>query len=454
MSAHRDEPASRRSSLPTLPVLAERVPVPRLELAVEREGGAPGTRVVLQEGELVRVGSHPTNELVLDDGHVSRFHCRLEATASGWRLCDVGSRNGTWIEGLRVRDAIVPLPCTIHVGSSAVCVRELGSIGTADLPDGASFGALYGVSRPMRRLFALLERVAKSDATVLIEGESGTGKEVIATEIVQRGARADGPLVIVDCGAVAPSLVEAELFGHARGAFTGAERERTGAFEAAHGGTVFLDEIGELPLEVQPKLLRALEAREVRRLGETATRRVDVRVLAATNRNLEREVNARRFREDLYFRLSVVTVRVPPLRDRLEDLELLVSVLLHGAGAGDARALFTADVLAEMARHDWPGNVRELRNYVERTVLLGAAAPATRLAPEGEPDGPGPLVDLDVPFRAAKDRVVEGFERAYLAALIAWSAGNVTQAARKAGMDRIHLHRLLQRHGLRGGPAT
>jgi transcriptional regulator with GAF, ATPase, and Fis domain len=436
----------------TVPEVRESVPIPRLELLVEKEGGRPASRLVIQEGELCRIGSHPSNEVVLDDPRVSRFHCRLSRDAGGVRLVDAGSLNGTRLGGARILDAYLPLPdCRIELGASVVRIRELGSASSSELPEEPRFGSLHGESRAMRRLFALLDRVAQSDATVLIEGESGTGKEVVATEIVQHGPRADGPLIIVDCGAISPSLVESELFGHVRGAFTGADRERVGAFEAASGGTVFLDEIGELPLDLQPKLLRALEAREIRRVGETSPRKVDVRVIAATNRDLEREVNQRRFREDLYFRLSVVKVRVPPLRERLEDLGILVTVLLESLGESGAARLFTPEVLADMASYDWPGNVRELRNYVERAVVLQATAPAARRKDSSFPAPPDGRPDLDIPFKVAKEGVVGAFERSYLAALLEWSGGNVSRAARKAGLDRIHLHRLIQRYGLKDG---
>ena len=239
-----------------------------------------------------------------------------------------------------------------------------------------------------------------------------------------------------------------------RGAFTGAERDRVGAFAEADGGTVLLDEIGELPLEMQPKLLRVLESGHIRRVGENTTKPVDVRVIAATNRRLEREVNHGRFREDLYFRLSVVTVRVPPLRDHLDDVPLLVKLFLRQLDAQHLKkTLFTDEVLSELCRYDWPGNVRELRNYVERAVVLQYAGPAQRrsLVPD-EPNAPmGGEVDLDQAFTEAKKLVVEDFEQRYLTALLAWSHGNVSRAARKAGMDRMYLHRLLQRHGIRRG---
>jgi transcriptional regulator with GAF, ATPase, and Fis domain len=229
-----------------------------------------------------------------------------------------------------------------------------------------------------------------------------------------------------------------------------------GAFEAADGGTVFLDEIGELPLELQPKLLRALEAREIRRVGETRARRVNVRVISATNRDLEREVNKGRFREDLYFRLAVISARVPPLRERLDDMLILVRTFLQQLGVPEEERLFPQQVLADMAKHDWPGNVRELRNYVERSVVLQSASPTLRRGQGAGPAAAGPMsgIDLSVPFRIAKDAVIDSFERSYLSQLLEAAGGNMSKAARMAGMDRMYLHRLVQKHGLRGGRAA
>jgi DNA-binding NtrC family response regulator len=311
-----------------------------------------------------------------------------------------------------------------------------------------AFGQLVGSSVAMRKLFVVLERIAASETNVLIEGESGTGKELVASEIVGRGPRADDPFVVVECGAISPSLVESELFGHVRGAFTGADRDRIGAFEAADGGTVFLDEIGELRLELQPKLLRAIEAREIRRVGENKPRKVNVRVISATNRDLEREVNRARFREDLYFRLAVLNVRMPPLRERLDDLLALIRVFLNALRVPEHEHLFSEEVLEELAHHDWPGNVRELRNYVERTVVLQKASPTSkRGAVEGK--AAAATVDLGVPFRLAKEAVIDAFERSYLGELLQKCGGNMSKAARTAGMDRMYLHRLVQKHGLR-----
>lgn len=423
------------------------VEVPRLTLTVERERGVEtGGRRVIHDGEACRIGTHSSNDLVITDPAVSRFHCRIVREGGVFHLKDAGSLNGTLLDGVRVRDADLHAGARIQVGDSLLRIEVADRGGEDTVASQTSFGQLVGASVAMRRLFGLLERVANSEAHVLISGESGTGKELVAAEIVQRGARADRPFVLVDCGAISPSLVESELFGHVRGAFTGADRDRVGAFEAANGGTVFLDEIGELPLEVQPKLLRALEAKEIRRVGETRQRKVDVRVIAATHRDLAREVNRGRFREDLYFRLAVIGVEVPPLRERLDDLPLLVTTFLTALRVPERGALFSAEVLADLAQHDWPGNVRELRNYVERSIVLETASPAHRSTPA---PAPRTKADVSVPFKVAKDALVDSFERTYLIALLEAAEGNMSRAARLADIDRMYLHRLVQKHGLR-----
>jgi DNA-binding NtrC family response regulator len=434
--------------------LVDIVSIPRLSLTVSHEAGKPVSRDVLFDGDMCRIGTHSSNDLVLADPAVSRFHCRLIREEGAWRVRDWGSLNGTRVDGVRIRDADLSDGATLALGDSQVIVRAEAPAGEAVVPMIPAFGALAGTSVPMRMLFALLEKVAPSEINVLVYGESGTGKELVANEVVQRSARAEKPFVVVDCGAISPNLVESELFGHVRGAFTGADRDRVGAFEAADEGTVFLDEVGELPLEVQPKLLRAIEAHEVRRLGETKPRKVNVRVLSATHRDLEREVNRGRFREDLYFRLAVMTVRVPPLRERLDDLLILVRVFLGALGVPDEEKLFTPQVLEEMARHDWPGNVRELRNYVERSVVLQKAGPAVRRGGGAATTAGGAGADVGIPFKLAKDAAVDAFERSYLGALLEAAGGNMSKAARMAGMDRMYLHRLVQKHGLRGGGSS
>jgi DNA-binding NtrC family response regulator len=297
------------------------------------------------------------------------------------------------------------------------------------------FGQMVGRSAPMRTLFSLLERAAASDATVLVEGETGTGKEATAEAIHHEGPRKDGPFVVIDCGAIPHELLESELFGHERGSFTGAVAARQGAFEAASGGTIFLDEIGELSLDLQPKILRVLERRQVKRVGSTAYGNVDVRVIAATNRSLRAEVTAQRFRSDLYYRLAVVQVKLPPLRERIADLPILVDHVITALGAGErtiARSLRSHEFLDRLTRYRWPGNVRQLRNYIERCIALDDST-----------------IDITKPLRMAREQCVNHFERRYLEAILLKHNNNVSAAARSAEVDRIHFYRLLWKHGLR-----
>ncbi len=423
---------------------------PGLTLIIESEGGKETGRLHQHEGDVCRIGTHPSNDLVIDDPAVSRFHCKLVPDPLGWRVEDSGSLNGTRVSELRIHSAVLPAEAVLSIGQSMIRIRATAAANTTLVPMMPSFGALTGTGKEMRKLFAVLEKVAASDINCFINGESGTGKELVATEIVQRGARADKPFVVVDCGAISPNLVESELFGHVRGAFTGAERDRIGAFEAADGGTVFLDEVGELPLAVQPKLLRALEQREIRRVGETHTRKVNVRVISATNRDLEREVNNGTFRGDLYFRLAVITVRVPPLRSRLEDLPHLIRAFLESLHASASEHLFPPEVMEELAKHAWAGNVRELRNYVERSIVLQTARiSAPPMQASAATGAPSSEVDVRIPFKVAKDTLIDGFERAYVAAVLETCGGNMTKAARMAGIDRMYLHRLVQKLGSR-----
>jgi len=428
------------------------VAVPRLLITVLREGGKADNRSLELEGERIRVGSHPSNELLITDRLVSRFHCVLSLDRGLWTVADTDSLNGTLLSGVRIREAILPPgECEIAIGDSVVRIAQLSPEKVTHVPELSSFGELRGRTLAMRQVFSVLERVAASDVTVLINGESGTGKELVASELVRRGPRRGRPFLTVDCGSISPTLIESELFGHTKGAFTGADRNRIGAFEAADRGTIFLDEIGEMPLEMQPKLLRALENREIRRAGENESRKVDVRVIAATHRNLEREVNRGTFREDLYFRLSVFTVRLPPLRERTEDIPDLVRTFLERMGCTENERLFTPQVYAQLARHDWPGNVRELRNYIERAVVLQDAVEASRSAytSEAQASSAAAPVSIDSPFKTAKERLISDFERSYLEQLMAWAGGNVSRASRKAKLDRMYLHRLLQRYEIK-----
>ncbi|MGQ0508742.1 MAG: sigma 54-interacting transcriptional regulator [Myxococcaceae bacterium] len=400
------------------------------------------------------IGSHPEAGLPLGDPTVSRYHLELHARGDGVRVRDLESTNGSFISGARVTEIIVEEEATVTVGKTSVRI----SISEQDLgrpkTERSSFGRVVGHSEAMHHLFGVLERVAPSDSTVVLLGETGTGKELIAEAVHQNSRRKDKRLVVVDCGAVAPTLIESELFGHIKGSFTGAVSDRYGAFLEADGGTIFLDEIGELPLELQPKLLRVLEGGMVKRVGEDKPRRVNVRVIAATHRDLEAEVEAGRFRRDLYFRLAVVLVRVPPLRERLVDLPMLARHFVKLMGREEFE--LSPSLLQRLGDYNWPGNVRELRNVIERALAgaemdplpfeTGSRVP-TATNPSGVRASPDGLNDL--PFKEAKERLVDSFTKEYLVALLAKCGGNISEVARTAGIARNYVHRLVTKYGLK-----
>ncbi len=384
----------------------------------------------------------------LSDTTVSRYHVEFEARPDGVRVRDLESTNGTYLSGTRITEVIVEDQATITVGKTAIHV----SMKEADLGRPAeqpTFGPALGASGAMKQLFGILEKVAPTDSTVLLLGETGTGKEVLARAIHHKSKRATRPFVVVDCGAVAPTLIESELFGHVRGSFTGAVADRRGAFLEADGGTIFLDEVGELPLELQPKLLRVLEAGTVRRVGEDKPRRVDMRVIAATHRDLEAEVEAGRFRRDLYYRLAVVLITVPPLRDRIDDLPLLTKHFVQSMGRGDFE--LPGQLMTRFAAYHWPGNVRELRNLVERSLAGADVEPMTEVT-TGAPRPPGASGEgiTDLPFKEAKEQLVDSFTKQYLESLLVKCKGNISQMAREAGIARNYVHRLVQKYGLKG----
>ena len=334
-----------------------------------------------------------------------------------------------------------------------------GASGRIDSESGAfrasddRFGRMIGRSPAMQTVFELLAKAAPSDATILLEGETGTGKEISAEAIHRGSPRAAKPFLVVDCGAMPPHLLESELFGHERGAFTGAVSSRQGVFEAAAGGTVFMDEIGELSIDLQPKLLRVLERREVRRVGTNNHLPVNVRLIAATNRSLREQVAAQKFRSDLYYRLAVVEVKLPPLRERLPDLPLLVEHIVRAFGTVDEATwanVRNTDFLEALSRHSWPGNIRELRNYLERCLALrDFASPRSVTDLSAAVSGPESAVNIGQPLREAREAWVSSFERRYLEELLRQHENRVSSAARAAGVDRIYFYRLLWKHGLR-----
>jgi len=420
------------------------------------KGAQRGTEFVIT-GDVFRVGKAPENDLVLSDETVSRVHFEIARDAKGYLVRDLRSTNGTFLDGAEVKEAYLRAGSVIGLGACELKFTPFEERIEILPSDKEALGEMVGKSPAMREIFGLIERIAPTDATVLIEGETGTGKDLIARTLHQLSPRADKPFIVVDCGAVAGTLIESELFGHEKGAFTGAVTARQGAFELASGGTVFLDELGELSLDLQPKLLRVLEQRELRRVGGTKTLKVDLRVIAATRKDLRSEVEKGKFREDLYFRLGVVPITAPALRERREDIPLLIDAMLKklatSSGGGAAVELTEATRAALMA-HDWPGNVRELRNVIERALALGAD-PGMLVAPlgAGEPHKGAALRDgvefePGVSFRETKERWNELFERRYLTWLIRRADGNISKAARDADMDRKYLHKLLRKYGI------
>ncbi len=423
------------------------------------------------------VGRSMICELVLTDRSVSGTHVEIEAIESGHVVRDLGSTNGCYLSEVRLREAVVPLGTRLRVGTTTLQFEPAD--GTVDVPLSQQdrFFDLVGRSVPMRQIFAQLEKVAPSELTILITGDTGTGKELVARAIHQASKRAKGPLVVQDCSSMPSNLVESTLFGHERGSFTGATDRHVGSFEQASGGTLFMDEIGELPLDQQAKLLRVLEQREIRRVGGEKTVAVDVRVVAATNRDLRVMVSQGHFREDLYYRLGVITVELPPLRARREDIPLIASAMLAQFCARQPELgprEFGKEALDRLSTLPYPGNVRELRNLVERAASLADGMeitvndllPATvsRTPPAGLPamsnkaaatalagQQAGTLTAelSQLPFKDAKARVLETFEPAYLRTLLARHDGNITRAAQSAGLTRYHLRELCKRYGLR-----
>ncbi len=405
------------------------------------------------------VGSAPSVQLRVEDPAVSRLHAELELRSDGhvW-VRDLGSTNGTWVNGVLVQSARISPGAELRVGATTMTLTFAAEAAKAPLWPHDKLGSLVARSESMREMFMVLADYARTDSAILVQGETGTGKELVARAIHETSGRAEHPFVVVDCGALPEALLESELFGHAKGSFTGAIAARAGAIESADGGTVFLDEIGELPLSMQPKLLRVLESLTVRRVGEAEHRKVDVRFVAATHRDIRAMVASGSFREDLYFRLAVLPAFVPPLRERPSDIGLLLAHFLEG------RAIHVRpEIIAEMERWPWPGNVRELRSFAERAVAVGperawvmtrglsattSIAPPEMATASAPSDGPPPI-SIELPFKVLRERYNDHLEREYLGLLVArYGRKDVAQLAEAAGLDRSYMHRLLKKHDL------
>jgi DNA-binding NtrC family response regulator len=402
----------------------------------------------------VVVGRDSGAQLVLADPEVSAAHLELRAVTEGILVRDLGSTNGTFVGPLRVHEAVVRTATAMTLGHTTLTVEPSGEhrvdVGWSD-----GFGPLVGRSPRMRRVFGVLERIAPTPLSVLILGETGTGKEVVAKAIHEASPRKDRPFVIVDCGSIPPTLAESILFGHEKGSFTGADQRRKGALADADRGTLFLDELGELPLDLQPKLLRALSEKQVKRVGGSAFEPIDVRVLAATRRDISAEMNAGRFRSDLYFRIAQVRIELPPLRERPGDIAQLVDSVCKRAGKAEHAAAVVGWIQQNLALHDWPGNVRELVNVASVAAMLADTPEAiddvlalTRgdSAGDGAASSRAPITA----FAEAKRQALIDFERSYFTALNQSATGNVSEMARQSGMERHHVRAYLRKHKISG----
>jgi len=425
------------------------------------------TEYVFDQG-VVTLGSFEENDIVVEDDTVSRNHCKVLQEDDAYLIKDLGSTNGTFVNGVRIKEAYLQPGCLVRLGNSELIFHPLDEQIAVVPSTKERFGDIIGSNVKMREIFGILEKLAPTNATVVIEGETGTGKEVVAQTIHKMSHRAKKPFVVFDCGAVPESLIESELFGHEKGSFTGAIMTRQGLFELAQGGTIFLDELGELSLELQPKLLRVLEQREVRRVGSAKSIPIDVRVIAATNRNLEEEVKAGRFREDLFYRLSVVRLFLPPLRDRIEDLPPLVKHFLKTSSFNRDRSgnlklrSISREALDSMTRYEWPGNIRELLNIVERACSLAdgdciekhdlpeyisGVSDEPIIGPnETERVDPSELVEKT--FKSAKEEWLSAFEKDYIVTLLAKNGGNISHAAREADIDRKYFRKLMKKYDI------
>jgi len=410
-----------------------------------------GKEIAIDVDPLV-IGRDDGAQIRLADPEVSALHCELRAVNEGVLVKDLGSTNGTFVGSVRIREGVITTATELLVGSTRITIEPTTGKQRVDVGYSDRFGDLVGSSPKMRRVFGVLEKIANTALSILILGETGTGKEVVAKSVHDASDRKGGPFVVLDCGSIPASLAESILFGHEKGVFTGATERRKGALAEAHGGTLFLDELGELPLELQPKLLRVLSERQVKRVGGNTFEPIDVRVLAATRRDLGVEMNAGRFRSDLFFRIAQVRVELPALRERLDDLPLLVAEICKRAGKPEAASIVEDWIERRLGSYDWPGNVRELVNVAQVAATLADTPEAiddvltlARDSVADEPQRP------QTAFAEAKRGSIASFEREYFTQLSRASKGNVSEMARQSGMERHHVRAYLRKYGIEKG---
>ncbi len=502
MTTHQD-PSARpiEQPRPTVEVdgmpLSEGFPMRRL-LIIVLDGPDAG-KVHTIESPNIRFGADPLCDVVLSDPTVSRNHAELRQRGPAYALTDLGSTNGTYLNNVRVDNVALAPGTVFRLGRTKLRFDVKLEKVSIETTKQTHYDNIIGGSRALREIFSILDRVAPSELSVVIEGETGSGKELIAQALHTHSDRKKGPFVVFDCSSFPPSLLESELFGHEKGAFTGAVGRHVGVFERAHGGTLFFDELGELDMEFQAKFLRVLETGELRRVGGEKTINVDVRMVSATNRDLEQMVQQRAFRSDLFYRLAQVRFWLPPLRERLEDIPLLITHFLDQQAARTGRRpMIDQEAFAVLQGYPWPGNIRQLRNAIEKAVAmcrdgvisadyfrqeltsapgrvgaLGARAPGRVSAPGAQPQGAplgvaqpvaasatpapqvaslqAPMLDAQgkiIPFKDIKEELISSFERQYIALLLDRAGMNISRAARQAGIDRRHFYRLLAKHDI------
>ena len=414
----------------------KRLTTERVDVIVRSPDQGPTKKRVA--GDEITIGHHAACDVAVADPYVSRRHCRLMIADGKVKLTDLGSTNGTFVGDARVTQIAMPRQGEFRIGRSFVNYHVATEVEEIEPAKSTRMGTMVGASRAMRELFALIERVGPSQATALITGESGTGKELAARELHRTSARSHKPFVAANCGAIPGNIIESQLFGHERGAFTGAHERTAGLFEQARGGTLFLDEIGEMPLDLQTRLLRVLEEKTVRRVGGQEEIPVDFRLVCATNRDLAALVREGLFREDLLFRIFVIPILMPALCERPEDIPLLARHFASELAPTGRSPSFTDAALARLATHPWPGNVRELRNAIERTLLL-----TDHDVIEAE--------DLRVVYLDLSDdssgRLKEQ-ERAYIMDVLQNCRGNLSHAAKKLGIARTTLQAKIRKYDI------
>jgi len=432
--------------------------IPRSKLVIL--DGKQNAREILIDKGTITIGSSDRCDLHIDDDTVSRNHAEIMKTRDGYLLRDLGSTNGTFVGGLKIKEAYLASGSVIKVGKTRMKFSPQDEKLEIYPSKKTKFGDIIGRSLEMRRIFGVLEKIAPTNVTIVISGETGTGKELVAKAIHQYSRRSRKPFIVFDCGAVAENLIESELFGHERGSFTGATTTRQGAFELADGGTIFLDEIGELSTDLQPKLLRVLESGEVKRVGADRPRHVDIRVVAATNRHLKEEVKRGNFREDLFFRLSVVQLHMPPLRKRTDDIPLLIRFFFDLARREASESVrnrvtgISEEAMRVLREYQWPGNIRELRNAIDRGINfceeeeIQVAHLPDYLQERSIVTQAHPAMDGNLPFKDAKEKWIEAFERDYLVECLRRNNLNISKAAKQAGIDRKSVQRLLKKYNL------